>query len=198
MIPLRVPELAEEVRVLALELKGLDVDRELAVARLFDGWRDAGLHVPALATFRDELADFDDEAWRRLDLLSRLLRESSQAAELRRVIAAPKVRTAAGRSACFDRFCVREARLLTAELMSKAPFRSEEFVRKWVHVSGAAVAGETPAASAQRLARLDFGNVLKSLEEARRDNEVRIARLKALEEQRRKEAQEAYDRAGRE
>jgi hypothetical protein len=198
MTSLRVPELTEEVRVLSLELAGLPSDCDLVVARLFDGWRDAGLNVPALATFRDDIGDFDAESWRRLDLLSRRLREGSQAEAMRRAVAAPKVRTASGRANCFDRFCVREARLLTADLMSKAPFRAEEFVRKWIHVAGASVANETAAAAAQRLARLDFGDVLKSLDAARRDNDARIKRLKELDEARRKAEQEAYERAGRE
>lgn len=197
MKALRVPDLTEEVRVISLEIHGLPLDRDLVVARLFDGWRDAGLPVPALATFATDLVDFDLEAWQRLDLLSRLLRESSQARDLLEAIGAPKRRHAAGRAACFDRFCVREARLLTIELLSRAPFRAEEFVRKWIHVAGGSVAGETPTVSAQRLARLDFGDVLKSLEAARRDNELRIQKLRELE-QKRKEAQEAYDRAGRE
>jgi hypothetical protein len=100
--------------------------------------------------------------------------------------------------AAFTRFCVREAKLLTLELLLKSPFRLEELARKWVRSLGGAIAGEEEKESTARLARLDFGDVLKNLEAAEKDRETRLARLKEIEAKRLREEQEAYQRAGRE
>jgi hypothetical protein len=104
-------------------------------------------------------------------------------------------------SEAFFVFAARDAQLLSLELLLKSPFRIEELARKWVRALGGAFSGENAEDSDARVKRIDFGGVLKNLEAAEKDRVARQEKLKAMEAERlakEREAQEAYQRAGRE
>ncbi len=192
--PFPLPALLEELRLAALDLGAQEPDPPLTAARFADGLRDAGLPAPSANEWRQQTGDFDDEAWHRLEILTRAFRESTVAPlVVARLKAEPKRATAA-----FPTFCMREAQLLTRELLLKSPFRVEELARKWVFALGGEIAGESPSDSQRKMERLDFGGVLSNLKKADADRASRMKKLKELEEKRLKEEQEAYARAGRE
>jgi len=170
------------------------VDIPLTTARLFDGLRDASVAVAPLATWDEHTRELDESAWQRLEILTRLLRESASRDRIHQLLAASNERALK----VFPGFCRRDAQLLTLELLLKSPFRIEELARKWIAALGGTITGETVKESTARLERIDFGGVLKNLAAADKDREERMKKLKELEEKRLREQQEAYQRAGRE
>ncbi len=88
---------------------------------------------------------------------------------------------------CFVMFAFG-TELLTRELLWQSPLRLEEFVRKWLEVLGVGVAEETVEESRQRLERLDYGRLLAESERAKLEAEPRLAALRALQEQRARNA----------
>ena len=72
-----LPKLMEDIRLLALELSGQEVENELVGARLMDGLRDASVAPMAAPAFADATKGFDAAAWLRLDLLTRVFRETA-------------------------------------------------------------------------------------------------------------------------
>jgi hypothetical protein len=192
--PFPLPVLLEELRLAALDLSAQEPDPALTAARFADGLRDAGLPAPAGNEWKQQIADFDAEAWHRLEILTRAFRESAVAPLVAaRLKAEPK---RAGTA--FPTFCMREAQLLSRDLLLKSPFLVEELARKWVFALGGEIAGESPSDSQRKMERLDFGGVLSNLKKADADRASRMKKLKELEEKRLKEEQEAYARAGRE
>ena len=184
--------LTSEIRLAALDLG--ETEPALAAARLMDGLRDAGLPVPPLPTWAEAARELDRDAWQRVEVLTHLLRER----ELGPLVARALARDPARAWRVVPGFATREARLLTVELLVKSPFRVEELARKWVHALGGTIEGESPDESRRRMERLDFGGVLKSLEDAGRDREERMRKLQEIEAKRLKEQQEAYARQSRE
>jgi hypothetical protein len=188
----------EAARAIALDGWGEEVSAELVCARLLDGLRDAGVVVPTDKAIADATRGYDKDAWSRLQILVRLFRdEPAIGAE---VLACVRRDPECVRDAFFA-FCVRDTELLTLELLLKSPFRIEELVRKWIHTLGGEIGGESANESEARMQRIDFGGVMKNLATAQKDRAARQQRLKEMEEERLKkerEAQEAYERAGRE
>lgn len=191
-------KLQESLRALALDAWGEEVSSELVIARLMDGLRDAGLPVMKDKAINDATRGFDQETWRRLGIVVRVFREEPS---LKREIDACLRAKPTAVSEAFFSFAARDTQLLSLELLLKSPFRIEELARKWVRALGGAVAGETAEDSDARVKRIDFGGVLKNLEAAEKDRVARQEKLKAMEAERlakEREAQEAYQRAGRE
>ncbi len=191
-VAFRLERLTSEIRLAALDLG--ETEPALAAARLMDGLRDAGLPVPPLPAWAEAARELDRDAWQRVEVLTHLLRHG----ELGPLVARALARDPARAWSVVPAFATREARLLTVELLLKSPFRVEELARKWVHALGGTIEGERPDESRRRMERLDFGGVLKSLEEAGRDREERMRRLQEIEAKRLKEQQEAYARQSRE
>ena len=187
--------LTEQIRLASLDLLGRDPDADLVSARLMDGFDDAKLARPTAAEWKKATKDLDKDAWRRMTILVRLFRESPLKDA---VLAAVAARGPAGPIEAFPAFAAGLSRLLSLELLQKSPFRVEELARKWVHVLGGTIAGETASESKQRMERLDFGGVLKNLQAADADRANRMKKLQEIEAKRLKEQQEAYERAGRE
>lgn len=190
----KLPPLFDEVRAAAMELNGQEIDAALVAARLVDGLRDAQLPVPAASEWHERTGALVADEWARVEILTRLLREGSQAAEVAAALREDPKRI----MSAFPEFCSGEARLLTLELLLKSPFRVEELVRKWIRALGGRIDGENEKESRERLERLDFGGVLNNLKAADADREVRMKKLKELEAKRLKEQQEAYARQSRE
>lgn len=186
--------LCEHLRLAAHDLSDREPDPPLVGARLLDGARDLDLAVPPSREWSEWVKALDRHGWLRLDVLVRVFRETPSGDAVGTCLRADSARL---RSA-FPELCQREAKLLTVELLLKSPFRVEELARKWVHALGGTIAGETAKESAQRMERLDFGDVLKNLKAADADREKRMKKLKEIEAKRLKEQQEAYQRAGRE
>jgi hypothetical protein len=193
-VPFDLPAMTRELRQLALEGSGGEPDAPLLAAQLCDGLRDARLRVPSASEWAQATVSFTAETWKRLAVLVRLFRETDCGAAVARCLQEQPLDPLAA----FAGFSVREAQLLTVELLLKSPFRVEELARKWIHVLGGVVQGEAEPESHARLERLDFGDVLKNLNAADRDRAARVKKLKELEEKRLKEQQEAYQRSGRE
>ena len=189
--------LTEEIRLATLDLQGRKADRDLIAARLMDGLDDAGLAKPSPEDWKKQAQPLDDEGWNRMAILVRLFRETGLRDSIVQALGA-KGGGAAAVNDVFAAFAAGMARLLTAELLQKSPFRVEELARKWVHVLGAGIAGESAQESRQRMERLDFGGVLKNLQAADADRAARMKKLQEIEAKRLKEQQEAYERAGRE
>lgn len=190
----RLEPLCDDLRRAATEVSGVDVDPELVSARLADGLRDAGVPAPVPAAWRARTQSLKKEDWERLDVLTRVLRESASGAQVSECVAADPART----ERAFVEFATGAAKLLTVELLLKSMFRVEELARKWVDALGGSFEGETEAQSRELRERLDFGGVLDNLKAADRDRDERMKKLKELEAKRLKEQQEAYARAGRE
>jgi len=186
--------LTEEIHQLALEISGQEPDAPLVAARLCDGLRDAKAMAPSSSAWAQATENFQSDTWQRLTILVRLFRETSAGAAVARCLRERALEPLD----VFALFCNREAKLLTLDLLLKSPFRVEELARKWIHVLQGSVSGEAEEDSHARLLRLDFGDVLKSLDAADRDRAVRVKKLKELEAKRLKEQQEAYQRSGRE
>jgi hypothetical protein len=161
----------------ALERK--EVEPALMCARLADFQRDYGLEPLPPRMFLEACAPLDAEGWRRLALVTGALEEravGTAVAALARMHGVEKqVREG------FALFAA-EAKLLTIELLSHSPLRTEELARRWVRALGARFEGETDEVSAQKLARLDYGTLLQEAERAKQAAEARSERLKKLRE----------------
>ena len=153
-----------------------------------DGFRDAGLPTASSADWNQLTSGFDEESWKRLELLTRLFRETAHSAAARACLApAPaRAKPRSRRSACARRSSSRSSSC------SKSPFRVEELARKWIAALGGSVAGETAEESASRMERLDFGGVLRNLRAADEDRAARMKKLQEIEARRLAEQQEAY------
>lgn len=193
-----LPKVQEALRALALDAWGEEVSRELVCARLMDGLRDAKIPPLSDRQVAEATKGYDQEAWRRLAILTRVFREEPAiGGEVTKCLQADHERVLSA----FFVFCTRDAQLLTLELLLKSPFRVEELARKWLRALGGGIGGETAEESDARVKRIDFGGVLKNLEAAEKDRVARQAKLKELEAERlrkEREAQEAYERSGRE
>jgi hypothetical protein len=186
--------LQEEIRLATLDLSDVKLEPALVGARLADGLRDAGAQAPTSAEWAAQSKQLNAEGWARLEILVRLMRQGASAPLVAECLRADPARA----STAFAIFCAREAKLLTRDLLQKSPFRTEELARKWIWALGGAVGGESQKESAAQRERLDFGGVLKSLEEADKDRERRMEQLRQVEAERLRREQEAYQRAGRE
>lgn len=199
-VAFELPALWDQLKLAALEVSTIVVpkdgswDRELTGARFVDGLRDAGAMIPSVEAWEKMTDGFSLEAWQRLEVLVRVFRHPAFAPRIGGLLKEDSHRI--GRA--FPLFCVREAQLLTIELLLKSTFRLEELARKWVAALGATIAGEEANESRQKMERLDFGGVLKSLQAADADRSTRMKKLKEIEAARLKAQQEAYERAGRE
>ncbi len=155
----------------------VEVDIALVVARLADMCRDAGLKTPSPDEARTWIEALDDEGRRRLALVVEVIDEAIPREAL--VALAPGggpfvleavVATAGATSA------------LTLDLVRQSPLRVEELARHLAARLGAAIAGEQPAASQERLERLDYGALLAEAERARVSAEDRMEFLRKRQE----------------
>lgn len=184
------------LRANTLDAWGEEISHQLVCARLMDGLRDASVEALSDKEIARATQGFDVEAWRRLAVVTRVFRDEL-AAEVGACLRGDHERV----MNAFFLFASRDTQLLTMELLLKSPFRIEELARKWVRALGGEITGETADESDARVKRIDFGGVLKNLEAAEKDRAARQEKLKAMEAERLKkerEAQEAYERSGRE
>jgi hypothetical protein len=156
---------------------------ELVRARFADRCRDAGLE-PLLPEEFDKLTDgLDAETWGRLALLVGALDLEAVRSALPALAAARPlaelVRTAFAGLA-------RETPLLNLELLRQSPLRVEELARRFIAALGATVRGESPQVSEQRLARLDYGQLLAEAERAKQAASGRVEQLRKLQEEQEK------------
>jgi hypothetical protein len=162
---------------------GRSAEPELVRARFADRCRDAGLE-PLMPEEFDKLTDgLDAEAWGRLALLVGALDlEAVRSVLPALTMARPLtelVKTAFAGLA-------RETPLLTLELLRQSPLRVEELARRFIAELGAAVRGESPQVSSQRLARLDYGQLLAEAERAKQAAAGRVEQLRKLQDEREK------------
>lgn len=159
---------------------GRRAEPELVRARFADRCRDAGLE-PLLPEEFDALADgLDVEAWGRLALLVGALDLESVRSVLPVLTA---VRPLADLVSTAFAGLARETPLLTLELLRQSPLRVEELARRFIAALGGAVRGESPQVSRQRLARLDYGQLLAEAERAKQAAADRVEQLRKLQEE---------------
>jgi hypothetical protein len=162
---------------------GRRAEPELVRARFADRCRDAGLE-PLFPEEFDTLADnLDAEAWNRLALLVGALDLEAVRSVLPVLAAA---RPLADLTSAAFAGLARETPLLTLELLRQSPLRVEELARRFIAELGAAVRGESPQVSRQRLARLDYGQLLAEAERAKQAAADRVEQLRKLQEEQEK------------
>jgi hypothetical protein len=159
---------------------GRPADPDLVRARLADGCRDAGVDPPTPEEFDTRAAGLDDEAWNRLGALAFALDlQDVRAALSAGAVARPPLEI-------LDAGFVGVARrtpLLTLELLGRSALRVEELARRLLAGLGAAVRGESPRASRERLERLDYERLLAEAERAKQSATDRIEELQRLQDQ---------------
>lgn len=159
---------------------GRPADPDLVRARLADGCRDAQVNPPTPAEFDARAAGLDDEAWNRLGALAFAL----DLQDVRAALAA--LASARPSLELLDAGFLGVARqtpLLTLELLGRSTLRVEELTRRLLAGLGAAVRGETPRTSQERLARLDYERLLAEAERAKESAAERLAALQRLQDQ---------------
>lgn len=181
--PLDVAELQAFLGQAVSAGAGHHAEADLVRARCADRCRDAGLE-PLLPEEFDKLAEgLDAEAWGRLALLV-------EALDLEAVRLVLPVQAAARSLAELVKSAfaglARETPLLTLELLRQSPLRVEELARRFIAALGAAVRGESPQVSAQRLARLDYEQLLAEAERAKKAAAGRVEKLRKLQEEQEK------------
>ncbi len=181
-VDLDLTGLGERLELILPHVLEQQVDRPLLQARLADACRDAGKQPIPPEKFVAATDMLDEEGWRRLALLVDML----DASELREGIGLLLLDSRFdGATTLTDEAFIRFARdtsLLNVTTLRTSELRREEFLRRWLLRLGAGVSGETVAASLQRLARLDYGNLLGEAERARLIAEERMAYLKKLQD----------------
>lgn len=166
----------------AARYAGRPVEPDLVRARLADGWRDAGLPPLPPEGFAALARGLDEEAWRRLLLLTGALGLEDVRGALP-VLAAARHLPGSLEDTAFVELA-RQTPLLTLELLRQGPLRVEELARRFVAGLGAGVRGESAAVSRQRLERLDYGRLLAEAERAKQAAEERVEKLRKLQEER--------------
>lgn len=156
------------------------VDLALVRARLADRCRDAGVEPVDPDVFEALSAGLDAEALRRLALLVGALDDPAVAAKLPAVLAA---REAEEQVRAGFVGLARQSELLTMELLRKSALRVEGLARAFVASLGAAIEGEAPEVSLERLERLDYARLLSEADRARLGAEARMSYLKKLQEE---------------
>jgi hypothetical protein len=159
---------------------GRTLDTDLLRARLADRCRDAGLN-PLRPEEYDALASgLDGDALGRLGLLIGTLDLEVVRAALPALTAE---RPVCDLVAMAFTALARDTPLLTLELLRHSPLRVEEFARMFIARLGAAVSGETPRVSRERLERLDYAKLLAEAERARQAAAERMAHLQRLQDE---------------
>lgn len=159
---------------------GRSPDPALAQARLADGCRDAGLDPPTPDEFDARTSGLDGEAWNRLGVLACAL----DLRDVRAALAALAVAQPPAELLDAGFFQVAGGTpLLTLELLGRSALRVEEIARRVLAGLGAAVQGESPRASQQRLERLDYERLLAEAERAREDASARAEELRRLQDE---------------
>lgn len=162
---------------------GRRAEPELVRARFADRCRDAGLEPLLPEEFDARTDGLDAETWDRLALLIGTLDlEAVRSALAVLATARPLVDLV---SAAFAGLA-RETPLLTLELLRQSPLRVEELARRFIAELGGAVRGESPQVSRQRLARLDYGQLLAEAERAKQAAAGRVEQLRKLQEEQEK------------
>jgi hypothetical protein len=159
---------------------GRPADPDLVRARLADGCRDAGGDPPTPEEFDARAAGLEDEAWNRLGALAFALDLQDVRASLAALVVARPVLE------LLDAGFIGVARqtpLLTLELLGRSALRVEELARRLVAGLGAAVRGESPRVSRERLDRLDYERLLAEAERAKQSAADRLAALQRLQDQ---------------
>jgi hypothetical protein len=204
--------LVDQLGSLAAVYEGCEIDPDLVRARLADALRDAGAEPAPAAHVAGLFARLDEQGGRRLAVLVEALRSPSMAGAVGSLCLLPSgtavgvagaARAAGaagaggapasggprGATALVERglFGLALATpLLTLSLVRQSPLRLEELARRWIAALGARVEGETPEASAEQLARLDYERLLGEAEQARVAAEERANYLRKLQEAREK------------
>jgi hypothetical protein len=180
--------MAFDIAVLRQELEAAPAQPELpwavAVAVVGDTFRLAGLVAPASRQWQGLRRKWP-QAEELLASLGRALVTTSLRA--RSIDSLASSRPAASRAV---KAFLDGVSPLTAEMVRTNAFRQEEFLRQWVRACGGTIAGESAAASAQRLAQLDYRQALAEYgraEAARKAQAARRAQL--LKEAREREEQ---------
>ncbi len=166
-------------RLAAAAQDGAGADPDLTRARLADALRDAGLVPPPPDESAAAVAGLDGEAGGRLAAFAAVLDVPDVRAALPKLLA--------GRPP-LDLFAAlagvaRDTPLLTADVLRQSELRVEELARRLVAGLGAAVAGETPAKSRQRLERIDYGRLLAEAERAKAAAAGRVDELRKRQEE---------------
>ena len=156
----------------ALRLRPEGAAPALVRARLADGYRDAGLLPASSKAF----AGLDPAGWERLALL--LWAREEIVPHLK--VLAGSMSVDAHVAAAFVRPAT-ERSLLTRQVLVMSPARVEELTRAWLAALQVGVEGETPKASALRLAQLDYGALLARVEQAKLSAEERMKYLEELQ-----------------
>jgi hypothetical protein len=159
---------------------GRPADPELVRARLADGCRDAGVDPPLPEEFDARANGLDDEAWNRLAVLALAL----ELPDVRALL--PVLAAARPLLELLDAGFIGVARrtpLLTLELLGRSALRVEELARRLLAGLGAAVQGESPRASRDRLDRLDYERLLAEAERATEAAQERLDELRRLQDQ---------------
>lgn len=160
---------------------GCAVVAALQFARLADRCRDAGV-TPLLPEEFDALTRrLDGEAWGRLALLIECL-ELKRLRDALPILVSVRSLSELVKNAFTE--LARQTPLLTLELLRQSPLRVEELARRFVAELGATIDGETPQVSQQRLARLDYGQVLAEAERAKEAAAERVEQLRRLQQER--------------
>jgi hypothetical protein len=158
----------------ASELNSSECEPALVEAVLADHYRDERVVPLAPDTFAAVTADMDDGDWRRFTVIVEMFANKevraalagvSQRVTVREQIEKGMVAPAKGLKAIDD--------LRTLQNL----IRAEELARRVAHGLGIAFAGETPAQSAARLAKIDYTRLLAKVDAAKASAEEQMAQL---------------------
>jgi hypothetical protein len=168
-----VAELRE--RAAAVVVRG--VEPELCRARLADGLREHQLAPMAAEELQALVADFDEGAWARLELVAALVSGAAMRPVWRSAErdGAALMREAVG--------AVKSKPLLTLELIHQSDLRAEELARAFLAALQVRIGGESEAQSNDRMERLDYERLLAQAELAKKQAESRMEELRKLQEQ---------------
>ena len=158
---------------------GLTADPLLTRARLADALRDAGCVPPLPEETETAVAGLDAEAVGRLAAAVTVL----ELDQVRNALTKLLVGRSPSELVAMLASVARDTPLLTSEVLQQSDLRVEELARRLVAGLGAAVAGETPGQSRQRLDRIDYGRLLSEAEQAKAAAAERVEELRRLQEE---------------
>jgi hypothetical protein len=165
----------------AHELAGGEPDADLLRACWADLCRDREVAPMEPAEFDAACAAWDEEAWRRAELVVGIFEDLEQVSEL-----LPKLAPKEGDVGRLWREnvvgLVGATDALSLDLITQSPLRVEEFARHLLAHLGVGVQGEARGDSRQRLERLDYRSLLAEAERARQGAEAQMEYLRKLQE----------------
>jgi hypothetical protein len=156
------------------------VDPALAEARLADAYRDAGVAPLAPEAFATQTAGLNEGDWLRLQIIVGLF----DVEELRKTLAGVSASMSVDQQIAGGMVApAKTLKAVSGKILATSMVRAEELARRAAKGLDVGFTGETAAASAERLTKIDYVRLLAKVDAAKESAEEQMADLFKYQEE---------------